>query len=514
MIAIALLLAPVLVPMQNETVQDFKRYYKKFEETWERVEAIRALDGIDDPAVPEVLLRYKVLTDPEPPIAAAGLEVLKRLPSLSARMPLKLILEEGKPAGEVALIARAAGEGKWQEFAPLLAAQLASNDDDVRLWAATSCGLLGVVASIPAIGALVVDDANKLVRVAAIDALGLVGKGHEDAAGPSLVAALRDDALEVQTAACLALRKVRTKLAIAELIDLMENGEGRILEHIYPTLLEITDMQFGDQPALWRNWWQKAEASYAIPSDAELDKRREARAQTNAEYRPTKKSATFMGIDTPSQRVVFVLDVSGSMEDHVVDEEAFRERGHTSFSKLEIVKEELARTIEELGGDVDFNIYAFAGKVYQWRNGLATGNSLNRRSASNFVRKLKAIGGASSGALASAGLTGSAGTDDGRTNTYAGLLAALGIELDRAGEAVTPSSSEGVRSPVDTIFFLSDGRPSIGQLVDPDDILESITELNRFRRITIHTIAIGEFQKDFMLDLARRNGGVFVDLGR
>ena len=42
----------------------------------------------------------------------------------------------------------------------------------------------------------------------------------------------------------------------------------------------------------------------------------------------------------------------------------------------------------------------------------------------------------------------------------------------------------------------------------------SITEINRFRRITLHTIAIGEFQKDFMQELARLNGGVFVDLGR
>ena len=31
---------------------------------------------------------------------------------------------------------------------------------------------------------------------------------------------------------------------------------------------------------------------------------------------------------------------------------------------------------------------------------------------------------------------------------------------------------------------------------------------------TIHTIAIGEFQKDFMRKMAEDNGGVFVDLGK
>ena len=67
----------------------------------------------------------------------------------------------------------------------------------------------------------------------------------------------------------------------------------------------------------------------------------------------------------------------------------------------------------------------------------------------------------------------------------------------------------------DTVFFLSDGRPTIGDYVDPDDILREIKSLNDLRRVVIHTIAIGEFQKDFMERLAAQNGpGVFVDLGK
>jgi hypothetical protein len=37
---------------------------------------------------------------------------------------------------------------------------------------------------------------------------------------------------------------------------------------------------------------------------------------------------------------------------------------------------------------------------------------------------------------------------------------------------------------------------------------------NELRKVVIHTIALGEFQKEFMRTLARENGGVFVDLGR
>jgi hypothetical protein len=43
---------------------------------------------------------------------------------------------------------------------------------------------------------------------------------------------------------------------------------------------------------------------------------------------------------------------------------------------------------------------------------------------------------------------------------------------------------------------------------------EEIKTANELRKIVIHTIAIGEFQKDFMKRLAEDNGGVFVDLGR
>jgi len=32
--------------------------------------------------------------------------------------------------------------------------------------------------------------------------------------------------------------------------------------------------------------------------------------------------------------------------------------------------------------------------------------------------------------------------------------------------------------------------------------------------VKIHTIAIGEFQKDFMRKIAEQNGGTFVDLGK
>jgi hypothetical protein len=43
----------------------------------------------------------------------------------------------------------------------------------------------------------------------------------------------------------------------------------------------------------------------------------------------------------------------------------------------------------------------------------------------------------------------------------------------------------------DTIFLLTDGAPSCGTYRNKTEILSEIGELNRFRKIRIHTIGIG-----------------------
>src|SRR5690606_2039863 len=39
----------------------------------------------------------------------------------------------------------------------------------------------------------------------------------------------------------------------------------------------------------------------------------------------------------------------------------------------------------------------------------------------------------------------------------------------------------------DTLYVLSDGGPTAGAVVDPDEILRRVREVNKLRRITIHT---------------------------
>ncbi|MCA9003613.1 MAG: hypothetical protein KDB61_16940, partial [Planctomycetes bacterium] len=167
----------------------------------------------------------------------------------------------------------------------------------------------------------------------------------------------------------------------------------------------------------------------------------------------------------------------------------------------------LQRTIEGLESYVKINILAFATDVKTWKKKLVPANVLNKKSAIDWVGRLEAIGGTSKEDLAAAGLTGAANLEAGKTNTFGVLMEALGA----AGRGTKDKYYE---VEVDTIFFLSDGRPTVGELVDPDDILREVRKSNELRKVVIHTIAIGEFDKQFMAQLAEGTGGVFVDLGR
>ena len=77
--------------------------------------------------------------------------------------------------------------------------------------------------------------------------------------------------------------------------------------------------------------------------------------------------------------------------------------------------------------------------------------------------------------------------------------------LDPARETAKRSQNGRIRR--------ADGRPSCGKFIEPSDVLREVRAANELRKVVIHTITLGEFEKDFMERLAAENGGTFVDLG-
>jgi hypothetical protein len=371
----------------------------------------------------------------------------------------------------------------------------------------------------PAIVAAMSTDREPGVRSTVIDGLSAI---ESEAVVKPAIAALSDPVWQVRASAIHALGVVRKSEALDPLVAALAKEQGRLKVDLVQTLEGLTGFFFGQDLEKWQDLAARAQGHFPVPAKETVEalrKEKLAGKQPRTESGFGKKPAddpdtsanradvVYHGIETPSRSILFVIDVSGSMENLVVEKERFTDGGYPSMMRIDIVKTELARTIERLEANVNFNIVSFATDVKFWKAKLQPANSANKGAAMDWVRHLEAIGGNSKEDLARAGLIASAGLDGGQTNTFGALTAALGV-------AKSNLLDKDYAVPVDTVFFLSDGRPSTGEYVDTDDILREIKKANELRKIVIHTIAIGEFQKDFMKNLAEQNGGIFVDLGR
>jgi hypothetical protein len=232
--------------------------------------------------------------------------------------------------------------------------------------------------------------------------------------------------------------------------------------------------------------------------------------------------------------MVFVIDVSGSMDIPFGDPDRLKMTGRTypSLQRLAIVKEELASTITDLPETTSFNIMAFASEVKPWKKDPVKANVLAKSQAIDWVRKLQPLGLQKGGTSfdVQVGLATQQNTE-GATNTILALMTALGVPEQGAGggfggnpkpRASTGSGPGGsvgfetqapLRNAYDTIFFLTDGEPTVGKTVDMFEIRREVRRVNQYRGVQIHVIYVGEVGGQEMADLAGENGGVFVKIG-
>jgi hypothetical protein len=484
----------------GDIVREFRRYFRKFKDTPTRVEAVLSLSGTELGDVVDVLM--PVLADPEPELVRASVRVLA---GFQTRPPVEhLLLQlEGSSgavrAGLLQAVAEARYAGAYEAILPALA------DKD---WAVRRRAIQALAATrdpqAPAAIAPLADDSEVAVRCAALDGLAELGS---ELVLPLARRDLAHSSWQVRTSAIHALGAVRHKDSIGPLIQRMAVEEGRLIQDIGEALANVTGRDFGQRLDGWQRFWETYHERFEIPTDEELVRLRAKQQERKEAYEGPPGAVTYHGIETPSRAILFVIDVSGSMEQEVVEKERFQEGDYPSYHRIDIVKTELLRTIQGLESYVRFNILAFATDVKTFKKGLVSANPLYKSSAESWIKRLEAIGGASKEDLASVGLAGSANLEAGKTNSHGALMAALEV----AGRGAQDKNYEVA---VDTIFFLSDGRPSYGDYVDTNDILREVQAANDLRKVVIHTIAIGEFERSFMERLAQENGGVYVDLGK
>ncbi len=270
----------------------------------------------------------------------------------------------------------------------------------------------------------------------------------------------------VRQGAMQALESIGEHRVLKPLIDRIGEESGRLKFEFGETLFRLTGQDFGMRDPAWRSWYETEGENAPILSASEL---REAERERvlKAQKERSRTTARFFDIPIRSDRVIFVVDVSGSMDEKLAGEYV----NMPGETRIEKAKAQLTAAIQALPQGTRFNLVTFSGGVGIWNEDtLDEIGEPDRADALEWVNRLGALGG---------------------TNLYEGLMEAM---ADPA---------------VDTIVLLSDGLPSVGDLIDSGEIRDDIAARNLERNIRIHAIALGG-NLEVLEWLAKDSGGTFV----
>jgi hypothetical protein len=328
-----------------------------------------------------------------------------------------------------------------------------------------------------------------------------------------LVSGLKDPSRVVALTAIRWLRDSKDVRGVAPLIDALALNErlrgGRMVHDINNALRQITgaDLKVSVD---WRNYW---ESRKGLPADKIQQKAKSGKTSSGTRVAPPVK---FFNIPLESDRILFIIDTSGSMEkrdpvlpDPKADskkqpvptgktavpkrEKTERRKGEPGSEKekeeeeppeerqrILRVKEELIRAIRALPENILFTIESFDNEIAFLNDppALIPATPENKRKAEYWVKAMR---------------------PKGETWTDTAFEKGLGRVKD-----------------VDTVILLSDGQPyRNGKRLLQEAVRKEIKSLNRFIKARINTVGFlqeGDNLRQFLSDLARDHDGIFIQL--
>ena len=250
---------------------------------------------------------------------------------------------------------------------------------------------------------------------------------------------------------------MRERDAVRPLIDrLRDEPERRVRDAIAGALFRLTGVNGFDNVEIWETWWADNGKTFAVPDEVPELPDRSAGGT----------GAAFYGIPISSERVVFLIDQSGSMSAMGEAAESYRDQ---ELNRLQVAVRETLGALARMHDRARVNVVFFHSTIHPWEDKLQKLGSKRKV----LQRELEAK------------------QPTGGTNIYDGLELALRMD------------------DVDTIFLLSDGAPGQGKFVATADILRAVRRENQTRRIAIHCVAIG-MESELLKRLAAENGGRYV----
>ncbi len=350
--------------------------------------------------------------------------------------------------------ARALGRRGDREAVPTLQKMLRAPGGDRRIEA-----LFGLQAlekgqpDWPAQLLALLDKADRPLRATALDFLAELGskeglrKVYED---------LDDKDWALRAAAYDYCRAVRSSESIPRLIPRVDRESGRLREDVLDTLQSLTARRY-QTSAHWEDWWRKVDGSFELIPDP-----KKAKKKQKDNKREKGRTVTYYDLPLISERVTFVVDTSGSMKAKVGTSK--------KRTRLGEAKRQLSNVVQEMAKNTKFNLVFFDHGTKKLFKVVADADRASRAEALERIEKTKAGGG---------------------TNVFAALQSAF------------------ADPDIDTIYLLSDGYPSAGEIQDANALADEVARWNRTRQVRIHCIAIGA-DSGLLRRLAEESGGKYA----
>lgn len=254
-----------------------------------------------------------------------------------------------------------------------------------------------------------------------------------------------------------ALIKTPNPEAVELLIDHLANLDGEIRGDIVRYLTRISNNEpCGVDAAAWQRWWKAKKPTFAFPANPGGIGAGLVPAAVLAE---PKADVSYYGLSIYAKKIVFIIDISSSMSDR---------------DRIGAAKRELIQTIQSLPEDAAFSVIVFNDRIALWQRQLQPAKTAAKQNAIQFIERLR---------------------PGGMTASFDAIDAAFTFDAE-------------------AIYFLSDGAPSCGRIVEPARILSTVHEANRSRRLSIYAIGIapgapGSSLETFMRGLSDQNYGQF-----
>ena len=302
---------------------------------------------------------------------------------------------------------------------------------------------------------------------------------------PILKQLKQNNAVCLQVASCRALGNIPDKKAVEPLIKYLKDLKGsRMRYEANAALRALTGQDFSPDAGTWDGWWQKNNADFKPVTEPKLDLNYELKADK-------KEELTFFEIPIVENRIVFVFDISGSMQ-----------LGGKP-NRLDKTREQLKDLINRLDeGKALFNIITFGSNVKRWIKDqpLVPASAANKKSACAFLDETKPVG---------------------ATATIEAMEEAL--------------REVALINGVETIFLLTDGMPNplmahsnVRSLAEVpkgvEDIRRRFRFINQTMKVRIHTIGVytrvagdpqepdQETLKKFLYNVATDSDGVYKEV--